>query len=176
MIEGNFIISGEYKTDSNELESFDYELPFKAYIDDRFIIDSATIDIDDFYYEVINDNILEDSRFDDFIEDDMRRDITDSKETINDAKELLIGDGYSRVIINTKLPLESEETFSFIQNIKDELGSNVNEVYVIGDSPMAYEMSKTFGGELDFITILTMIAIFAVVAITFKSIISTHAI
>ena len=34
---------------------------------------------------------------------------------------------------------------------------------------MAYEMSQTFESELNFITILTMIAIFVVVAITFKS-------
>ena len=36
---------------------------------------------------------------------------------------------------------------------------------------MAYEMSKTFNNELDFITVLTMISIFVVVACTFKSII-----
>lgn len=121
------------------------------------------------FVNFLNENILNDVRFNDFIENDMRKDITDSKQTINDAKELLIGDGYSRVIINTKLPLESEETFSFIQNIKDELSDKVSEVYVIGDSPMAYEMSKTFQSELDFITVLTMVSIFIVVALTFKS-------
>lgn len=121
------------------------------------------------FVNFLNENILNDVRFNDFIENDMRKDIADSKQTINDAKELLIGDGYSRVIINTKLPLESEETFSFIQNIKDELSDKVSEVYVIGDSPMAYEMSKTFQSELDFITVLTMVSIFIVVALTFKS-------
>ena len=34
---------------------------------------------------------------------------------------------------------------------------------------MAYEMSKTFNNELNLITVITMIAIFIVVAITFKS-------
>ncbi len=42
--------------------------------------------------------------------------------------------------------------------------------YVIGDSPMALEMSKTFDNEMNLITILTMIFIFVVVAFTFKSI------
>ena len=36
---------------------------------------------------------------------------------------------------------------------------------------MAYEMSQTFNAESNFITILTMLAIFVVVAITFKSVI-----
>ena len=34
---------------------------------------------------------------------------------------------------------------------------------------MAYEMSQTFQNELNFITVLTMVLIFVVVAITFKS-------
>lgn len=123
------------------------------------------------FVNYLNDNILQDSRFDDFIENDMRQDIIDAKEDIKDAKELLIGNGYSRVVINTKLDPETDETFNFIQKIKDELGSSLDEFYVIGDSPMAYEMSKTFQGELDFITVLTMIAIFIVVALTFKSLI-----
>jgi predicted RND superfamily exporter protein len=40
---------------------------------------------------------------------------------------------------------------------------------MVGDSAMAYEMSQTFSGEMNFITILTMLAIFAVVVCTFKS-------
>jgi predicted RND superfamily exporter protein len=35
---------------------------------------------------------------------------------------------------------------------------------------MAYEMSQTFSGEMDFITIVTMLSIFIVVVFTFKSI------
>ena len=121
------------------------------------------------FVNYLNDDILKDSRFDDFIEDDMRQDITDAKDSVKEAKDLLIGDGYSRVVINTKLAPETDETFNFIQKIKDDLGGSLEEFYVIGDSPMAYEMSQTFQNELNFITVLTMVLIFIVVAITFKS-------
>ena len=40
---------------------------------------------------------------------------------------------------------------------------------MIGNSPMAYELNKTFANEFNFISILTMIFIFIVVAITFHS-------
>ncbi len=130
--------------------------------------DNWTLTVEKFV-NFLNDDILNDSRFNDFIEDDMRKNLTDSKNTINDSKELLIGNKYSRIIVNTKLKPESEETFEFIEKTKDDLKKKVSEVYVIGDSPMAYEMSQTFQGELDFITVLTMIAIFVVVAMTFKS-------
>lgn len=121
------------------------------------------------FVNYINDKILNDSRFNDFIDDELRKNITDSKTTIADAKKLLIGDNYSRIVINTKFEPESEETFNFIKNLNEKFGDGV---YVIGNSPMAYEMSQTFNDELNFITIITMIAIFVVVAITFKSFIA----
>lgn len=121
------------------------------------------------FVNYLNDDILKDSRFDDFIENDMRQDIIDAKDSVKEAKDLLIGEGYSRVVINTKLAPETDETFNFIQKIKDDLGGSLEEFYIIGDSPMAYEMSQTFQNELNFITVLTMGLIFIVVAITFKS-------
>ncbi len=121
------------------------------------------------FVNYLNDDILKDSRFDDFIEDDMRQDIIDAKDSVKEAKDLLTGEGYSRVVINTKLAPETDETFNFIQKIKDDLGGSLEDFYIIGDSPMAYEMSQTFQNELNFITVLTMVLIFIVVAITFKS-------
>lgn len=127
-----------------------------------------TVTVDEFV-NYLNNNILQDRRFTDFIEDDMRQTIVDSKGEVQEAKDLLIGNGYSRVVINTKLAPENDETFEFIKKIKDDLGGSLEEFYVIGNSPMAYEMSQTFQSELNFITVLTMILIFVVVAITFKS-------
>ena len=128
-----------------------------------------TLTVEEFV-KYLNENILTDSKFADFIDDEMKTDIIDGKATIEDAKELLIGKNYSRVIINSKFDKESDETFSFIQKAKDMFKNSNIEAYIIGDSPMAYEMTGTFGNELNFITILTMIAIFIVVVITFKSI------
>ena len=123
------------------------------------------------FVNFLNDDILKDERFTDFIEDDMRQDITDAKKTIKDAKELLIGKENSRVVLNTKFDVESPETFEFVQNLKDMLNGKIEDFYVIGNSPMSYEISQTFNDELNLITIITMLAIFVVVAITFKSII-----
>ena len=61
LISGNFIISGEYKMadNSTNTEPFDFELPCDINLDDRYDIGNIQIDIDDFYYEVINSNILQ---------------------------------------------------------------------------------------------------------------------
>ncbi len=123
------------------------------------------------FVNYLNKDILTDSCFTSFIDEDMKENIKESQKTVNDAKKLLVSDKYSRMIINTTYELEGEETFDFIKSIKDDLDSEDKEIYVIGDSLLAYDMSGSFGSELNFITILTMIAIFVVVAFTFKSII-----
>ena len=120
------------------------------------------------FVRYINDDILTDSRFDDFIDNEMRAKVSNAKTTIGDAKELLVGKDYNRAIFNTTLEAEGEKTYSFISAVKDHM--NGKNAYVIGDSPMALEMSKSFDGEMNLITVLTMIFIFGVVAFTFKSI------
>ena len=141
---------------------------YTYYGSDRQYNNEWTMTVEGFV-NFLNQDVLQDERFTDFIEDDMRNDITEAKTEVEDAKELLVGDNYSRIVLNTTLDLENQETFEFIQKIKDMLGEDIKDFYIIGDSPMAYEMSKTFDNELNSITIITMIAIFIVVAITFKS-------
>lgn len=59
-VNGNFILSGEYKiTDSSvNTDTFSYNLPFNINFDDKYDLENATCDLDDFYYEIINDNVL----------------------------------------------------------------------------------------------------------------------
>lgn len=60
VIEGSFIVSGEYKISDKSIsvDPFNLELPFEIVIDEKYDTSKAIIDIDDFYYEIINDNVL----------------------------------------------------------------------------------------------------------------------
>lgn len=60
MITGEFIVSGEYKmTDSSiNAEPFIYGLPFDISLDTKYDIDRLKVDIDDFNFEIINDELL----------------------------------------------------------------------------------------------------------------------
>lgn len=126
-----------------------------------------TLSIEQFV-NFLNEKLLMDSRFAARIDAEMNKTIADAKTTVADGKAVLVGQAHSRVLVETELPAEGEKVFGFLQSIKDELSGTEN--YLVGDSAMAYEMSKTFSSEMDFITILTMVAIFVVVAFTFKSI------
>lgn len=59
-IMGEFIVSGNYKiTDiSINKEPFSYNLPFDIALDTKYNIEKAKVDIDDFYYEILNDRVL----------------------------------------------------------------------------------------------------------------------
>ncbi len=58
-IEGEIIISGTYKITENstKLEEFEFKIPTHIDIDKKYK-DCIQIDIEDFYYEIINNNVL----------------------------------------------------------------------------------------------------------------------
>lgn len=57
---GNFVVSGEYKiTDQSvDVETFSYDIPFSIAFDPKYVLDEATIEIEDFYYEIVNNQVL----------------------------------------------------------------------------------------------------------------------
>lgn len=59
-ISGDFIVEGSYKLNETSINTdhFKYNLPFKISIDKKYETKDVTIDINNFYYEVINNKIL----------------------------------------------------------------------------------------------------------------------
>lgn len=60
LISGNFYISGSYKMieTSTIEESYSYKIPCEIAISDEYDTFDASVDIDDFYYEIIDDEVL----------------------------------------------------------------------------------------------------------------------
>ena len=56
-IKGELIVRGCNKHDEIE-EDFSYPLPVEVTVDDKYNTEKSSIMIDDFYYEIINDNVL----------------------------------------------------------------------------------------------------------------------
>lgn len=116
--------------------------------------------------------VLEDERFNGIIEEDMKADLLEAQIELEDGKNQLITDAYSRMIVTTSYPEESEMTSEFFVNLtglcNEKLAGNY---YFVGNSAMSYEMEQTFDEELMLITLLTVGAIFLVVAFTFRALI-----
>lgn len=98
MIKGKFIISGEYKMleTSVNTDPFSYELPFVVDMDEKYILDKAEVDIDDFYYEIVNDNILS-------VHIDVAINHLEEKE---EKEEVVMEE---KELVRTDLPLKEEE-------------------------------------------------------------------
>ena len=60
-LSGEFHISGDYKMTEASInrESFYFKIPFDIELDNQYQVDSITVDIDNFYYEVINNESLQ---------------------------------------------------------------------------------------------------------------------
>lgn len=60
VVKGTLVISGNYKMNDTSVntEEFKYNIPVNIEMSDRYNLDNMIIDIDDFYYEIVNNNIL----------------------------------------------------------------------------------------------------------------------
>lgn len=150
---------------SDNLDSSLVDLVYIYYDSTKNYNESWKLTIEEFI-SYINNDILKDSKFDDFIDEEIKAKIKDASKTITKSKDLIVSNEYSRIVLNTKYPQEGEDTTKFIERLNKDL--NNDDIYIVGNSSMAVEMSKTFNNELNKITILTIVFIFLVVAITFK--------
>lgn len=91
--------------------------------------------------------------------------------SLDDMGGMFIAENYSRLLIHTRLDVESEETFEFIRQLETELETVLTgEFYIISESMLSFEMSQSFPSEFSFISVLTAIAFFIVAIFVFKSI------
>lgn len=60
IITGAFHITGDYKMNEGSInrEEFSFDLPFDITLDPRYDINTVNTDIEDFYYDIINDDTL----------------------------------------------------------------------------------------------------------------------
>lgn len=125
------------------------------------------ISLYDFISFVAND-MATNKQFEPYFTAETKAQLDGALSTMDSALSQLVGNNYSRMIIKTTLDLESPQTTDFINEIKATLP---NDSYLIGDSAMADDMSQTFRGEANYITIITAVAIFLIIAIIFRSVI-----
>lgn len=137
-VSGEFIVSGEYKVSdaSTTVEPFTLNLPFSIVIDDRYDSSKAKIDIDDFYYEIVNNNVLSVSidvlvdkleekpvvTLDDLTDETKERSVLDIEEdTMNSVEE--------REINLEEVKEEVEENREMGSKEKEEIEEKINSLF-----------------------------------------------
>ena len=125
LVSGEFIISGEYKiTDSSiNSEPFIYGLPFDITLDTKYDMDRIKIDIDDFKFEIVNEEILR-VNIDVLIEGIELVEIEEEKEISEEIKPDLVIDSRS----NSEEEKEKEEIdrFNIFENMLKKEDTTMN--------------------------------------------------
>lgn len=120
----------------------------------------------------IGDDLLNDKRLSGYIDDEVRSHFNGFRKAFEEKISLLRREDHSLMLVLTKLPPESRETYDFVSRLSsvcyDCFGG---ESQLVGESVMYSEMKNGFGREMRLVTILTVLAIFLIVAVSFRSVI-----
>lgn len=131
--------------------------------------ESWTMSLEEMVNFLVN-SVLSDSRFDAFIDDDMRAGLSTVQDALKDGIGKLRSKDHSIAMIITSYDTESPETYKFIDKYNSQCKKALsNPFYSIGESIMLSEMKAGFNKEMLLVTLLTIAAIFLIVAITFRS-------
>lgn len=154
-----------------EMELRDIELAYLYHGITHFEDNSVRLSAEEIV-ETLNDSIIENPRFASLVNDDIRSGVDSINKMVVENLGRLHGFNYSQAIIMTDLPKESDETRQFVDVLAAQCdGSLAGSHYLIGESVMMNEMRSQFGGEMRLVTLITILSIFLIVAITFRSLV-----
>ncbi len=96
--------------------------------------------------------------------------LDDINEALSDGKKQLLGENYSRIVCDLNLPEESEDTFAFLDVVRETAQKYYPEnVYLVGNSTSDLDLSSTFGQDNILISILSVLFVILVLLFTFNS-------
>ena len=104
--------------------------------------------------------------------DEQTQTLNDAKGQIESAKAQLEGEEYSRMLLYLTLPVGGDETYSFIDTIRDMASSYYPDgnVYVAGDSTNEYDFKKSFSRDNTVVSVVSILIVLVVLLFTFKSV------
>ena len=161
-----------------EMTDLDYELVCLVYAayaaegeeDGRIVggLDDYTVPLMDmffFAYDKVEEGYVD-------LDEEEQADLDALYEQLSDAREQLLGEDYTRMLVSLDLPEEGEETFAFLQTIHDEAERyyDAENVYLVGDSTSDYDLSVSFARDNVMISVLSVAFVIIVLLFTFQSV------
>ena len=120
------------------------------------------IDMFTFVYDLKTDGYV---HFDDELNDDL----DDLHIQLETAKKQLLGDNYTRMLVYLDLPVESEETFAFIDTVHGITAKYYDKYYFVGDSTSCYDLASSFATDNIIVSVLSILFVIIILFFTFKN-------
>ena len=118
------------------------------------------------------DTLIADPRIAPMVPDSIRTQIKDVQQQLASGMGQLRKENHSLCVILTSLPPESKQTTAFVNSLSAQADAALaHEHYMLGESVMYVEMQAGFNHEMNVVTLFTILVIFLIVAITFRSVI-----
>ena len=150
---------------SEDLNEGVISLLYEYYFSQQKYDETWTMSIDDLIQQ-----LTQSKSFDAVLDQKTRLMLNTAVAGIEDGKKKLVGPEYSLMAVTTKLTDGSEEAMKYTEELDKLCREKLKgKFYLIGSTPMSLEMSKTFDSELNKVTLITAIAIFLVVLVTFRN-------
>lgn len=103
---------------------------------------------------------------------ELGEDLDSLYEQLTDGRAQMLGERYSRIVLELNLPEEGEETFAFLKTIHQEAERfyDADEIYLVGESVSDYDLSSSFAGDNQLISFLSAAFVVVVLLFTFSSV------
>ena len=120
----------------------------------------------------LSDTLIYDARLASLVDDSLRARVADANTQVQTQMGQLRQPEHSLLVVLSSLPKESPETYAFVDTLTALADARLEgEHYYVGESVMYAEMRAGFDHEMNIVTLLTILSIFLIVAITFRSVI-----
>lgn len=147
-VEGDILINGTYKITetSMQVEEFEFRIPMNIEIDKKYSTENMKIEINDFYYELIDNNILDvniEIMLDNIIEKEEPKE--EKKEEIEQEK-IEIKEINERCIEEEPEPIENEQYMKkIIEGIKEETEEySTYHIYIVREGDTLEKIMTTY--------------------------------
>ena len=160
LLQGTLYVTGEYRVSevSNTVLPFNLELPVSISLDDNYDTSNAKCDIDDFYYEIIDNQKISIS-VDISVDRLKQREISDNKRNINVIEDRCIDiddDIDDKVVENSKVDNDKKEVKeNSINSLFDNLDNNENYksylIYIIRENDTLDNILEKYNVDIDII-------------------------
>ena len=118
------------------------------------------------------DTLIADPRIAPMVPDSIRTQVKDVQQQLTSGMGQLRKENHSLCVILTSLPPESKQTTAFVNSLSAQADAALaHDYYMLGESVMYVEMQAGFNHEMNVVTLFTILVIFLIVAITFRSVI-----
>lgn len=105
------------------------------------------------------------------LNEELDEELTTLYETLEDAKAQLQGEHYSRFVLNLDVPVEGEQTYGVMEEIRQnaERYYGKGKVLLVGNSTSAHDLETSFATDNIIISVLTALFVMVILFFTFQS-------